>query len=279
MTNQIALNILTRPGDEVICHKHSHVYFYEGGGMMKNSGVSVCLIDGNRGMINAEDVLNNINSDDVHRPHTSTVAIENTTNKGGGAYYRFEEIIKISEVCKQNGLKLHLDGARLFNSIVETGDKPEDYGKLCDTISICLSKGLGAPVGSLLLSNQENINRARRVRKLFGGGMRQSGYLAAAGIYAFENNIERLKEDHKRASYLTEFLKNFNYVEHVLPCDTNILIFTLTNKYTENEFLAKLFEQNIHALPIAAQTIRFVTHLDFTDEMLMKVEDVLRSFN
>ncbi len=202
MTNQLAINVHTRPGDEVICHRYSHVYYYEGGGMMRNSGVSVCLLDGPRGLITAEEVERNINPEDIHRPVTSLVEVENTMNKGGGSCYQFEELERIAAVCRKYGLKFHLDGARLFNAIAVTGEPPEKYGGLFDSVSICLSKGLGAPVGSLLLGNKEFIKQARRVRKAFGGGMRQAGYLAAAGIYALENNIGRLKIDHQRAKFL-----------------------------------------------------------------------------
>jgi len=276
MTNQIAINVHTHPGHEVICHGHSHIYYYEGGAMMRNSGVSVCLLDGDRGRIKATDVLKHINPDDIHRPITSLVEVENTMNKGGGSCYSFGDLVEISKVCRANNLKVHLDGARLFNALVETGEKPADYGKLFDSISICLSKGLGAPIGSLLIGKSEFIRHARRVRKAFGGAMRQVGYLAAAGIYALDNNIDRLKEDNRRAKYLGDILGKLSYVEKVLPVETNIVIFYLTKKYTETDFLSRLKENDIHALPVGSQSVRFVTHLDFTDEMLIKTEDVLK---
>jgi threonine aldolase len=277
MTNQVAINVHTRPGDEVICHKYSHVYYYECGAMMRNSGVSVCLLDGPRGQITAEEVETHINPDDVHRPVTSLVEIENTMNKGGGTIYPFDELVSISGVCKAHGLKFHLDGARLFNALVETGEKPEDYAKLFDSVSICLSKGLGAPVGSLLIGDQKFIGRARRVRKAFGGGMRQAGYLAAAGIYALDHNIKRLKLDHDKARHLGNLLVTLPYVESVIPVESNIVIFTLREKGSAEKFAELLKKHDIHALSFDPQTIRFVTHLDFTDSMLMKVEEVLRS--
>jgi len=279
MTNQIAINVHTRPGDEVICHKYSHVYYYEGGAMMRNSGVSVCLLDGPRGQISAGEVESHINPDDIHRPVTALVEVENTMNKGGGTIYNVEDLAAISAVCRKNRLKLHLDGARLFNAMVETGLKPEDYAKLFDSVSICLSKGLGAPIGSLLTGDKPFIHRARRVRKAFGGAMRQVGYLAAAGIYALNNNIGRLKTDNDRARYLGSLLKTLPYVESVIPVETNIVIFTLRKKDSAKEFLAKLKEHDIHALPIDPQTVRFVTHLDFTDTMLVKMESVLKSLS
>ncbi|MFA6126800.1 MAG: GntG family PLP-dependent aldolase [Bacteroidales bacterium] len=276
MTNQIAINVHTRPGDEVICHKHSHVYFYEGGGMMRNSGVSVSLLEGARGLINASEVASHINPDDVHRSATKLVEVENTMNKGGGACYPYVDLLEIRAVCDANNLRLHLDGARLFNAMAATGTRPEDYGAIFDSISICLSKGLGAPVGSLLLGNMDFIHRARRVRKAFGGGMRQAGYLAAAGIYALDHHVERLKEDHQRAAYLGKVLNELSYVESVMPVETNILIFTLTGRYSDKDFIASLKQNDIHAIAIAPQTIRFVTHLDFTEEMAGTVETVLR---
>jgi threonine aldolase len=278
MTNQIAINVHTHPGDEVICHKHSHVYFYEGGGMMRNSGVSVRLLEGDQGLIKASDVAANINPDDVHRPVTKLVEVENTMNKGGGACYPYVDLLEIRAVCDANNLQLHLDGARLFNAMVATGTTPADFGAIFDSISICLSKGLGAPVGSLLLGNQVFVNKARRVRKVLGGGMRQAGYLAAAGIYALDHNVDRLIEDHKKAQYLGKVLEEMPYVESVLPVETNILIFTLTDRYTEKEFIAALNKNDIYAASTGPQTVRFVTHLDFTEEMLSKVESVLRTF-
>jgi len=279
MTNQIAINVHTHPGDEVICHKYSHVYYYEGGGMMRNSGVSVCLLEGDQGIISAADILRNINPDDVHRPVTRLVEVENTMNKGGGACYPYVGLLEIRAVCDAHNLQLHLDGARLFNAMVATGTKPEDYGAIFDTISICLSKGLGAPVGSLLLGNQDIIHKARRVRKVLGGGMRQAGYLAAAGIYALDHHIDRLQEDHDRASHLGKVLGELSYVESVLPVETNILIFKLNNRFTEKDFIALLKQQDILASAIGPQTVRFVTHLDFTEEMAGKVEEVLRKLD
>jgi len=269
MTNQIAVNVHTRPGDEVILHKYSHVYYYEGGAMMKNSGASVCLLDGARGMITAEEIRSHTNPpDDIHRPLTTLVEVENTMNKGGGTIYPFTSLEEISAVCREKRLKLHLDGARLFNAIVETGKKPADFGRLFDTISICLSKGLGAPVGSVLTGDKEFIRRARRVRKTFGGALRQAGYLAAAGIYALEHNIARLKKDHDRARHLGGVLAKLPFVETVMPIDSNIIIFSLKGGKSASGFTRLLREHDIHAFPVSADSVRFVTHLDFTDEML-----------
>jgi threonine aldolase len=227
-------------------------------------------------LITAGQVENNINPDDIHRPATRLVEIENTMNKGGGTIYNWEDVKAISDVCRAHGLKLHLDGARLFNALAETGEPPEKYGKIVDSISICLSKGLGAPIGSLLIGDKEFIRQARRVRKAFGGAMRQVGYLAAAGIYALDNNIQRLIEDHERARYLGKLVAALPGVEEVFPVDTNILIFKMKDKGAP-AFIQKLKEHDIHALYLDSETVRFVTHLDFTEEMVSRVEMVLRS--
>lgn len=275
MTNQIAINVHTRPGDEVICHRHSHIYYYEGGAMMKNSGVSVCLLQGPQGKIGAEEIVPNINPDDDHRPVTTLVEIENTTNKGGGAIYRLSEVQEISAVCREHRLKLHVDGARLFNALVETGDTPEAHGQAVDSVSICLSKGLGAPVGSLLLGKRDFIRRARRVRKTFGGAMRQAGYLAAAGMYALENHIDRLKQDHVRARYLGDVLSKQAYIQEVLPVASNILIFKLKEDHSAPKFLDYLKSKNILALSLDHQTIRLVTHLHITDDLVDRVAEAI----
>ena len=279
MTNQVAINVHTRPGDELICHKYSHIYYYEGGAIMRNSGVSVCLLDGPRGQITPEEVESHINPDDIHRPVTSLVEVENTMNKGGGTVYKFDDLAEISDVCRKHGIKFHLDGARIFNALAETGETPEKYAKLFDSVSLCLSKGLGAPIGSLLTGDKPFIKRARRVRKAFGGAMRQVGYLAAAGIYALDHNLIRLKVDNDKARYLGNILADLPFVESVIPVETNIVIFRLRKKEGAAEFLARLRDHDIHALPIDPQSVRFVTHLDFSDDMLMKVESVLRALD
>ncbi|MTI32129.1 threonine aldolase family protein, partial [Xanthovirga aplysinae] len=277
MTNQIAIRIHTQPQTEVICDKSSHIYLYEGGGIASNSFASVRLIEGDRGRITAEQVLENIQPDDVHAPTTSLVSLENTMNKGGGCFYEKDQITSIREVCKKKDLALHLDGARLFNAIVETEETPAFFGAHFDTISICLSKGLGAPVGSLLLGSKKNIHQAKKVRKVFGGGMRQAGYLAAAGIYALNNNIDRLIEDHQRARVLEETLKKCSYVDSTLPVATNIVIFKLQEKFTVEEILSKMDAAGLKAVRFGKKEIRLVTHLDFNDEMLERATKILRS--
>jgi len=277
MTNQIAIKCHTQPGDEVICDESAHVYQYEGGGIASNSGASVKLLYGDRGRITAEQVKASVNPDDVHRANTSLVCLENTSNRGGGSCYNFEEIKKIRLVCDENNLRFHLDGARLVNALVAQKETPEQYGKIFDSISICLSKSLGCPVGSLLLGNADFIKKARRVRKAFGGGMRQAGFLAAAGIYALQNNIERLKQDHEHAKQITAAITKKDFVQLVLPVETNIIIFELKDGMTAPALVNKLKEKEILCYAIAPNRVRFVLHLDITKEMVGKTIEILSS--
>ncbi|GAB3195979.1 threonine aldolase [Pontibacter aydingkolensis] len=280
MTNQIAIKVHTQPLTEVICDITAHIHQYEGGGIAFNSGASTALVHGNRGKMTPAQIEANIRPlDNVHFPETKLVALENTCNKGGGTFYTLNEIAAISEVCKRHNLALHLDGARVFNALVASGDAAKEYGLYFDSISICISKGLGAPVGSVLLGTKDFIKRARRVRKVFGGGMRQAGYLAAACIYALENNIKRLKEDHRKAKAMEETLLQTDYVESVLPVETNIVIFKLNDKYTDADFVAALAKEGIRATAFGPQMIRFVTHLDITDEMMQHTLSVLKSLS
>ncbi len=277
MTNQIGIQVLTSPYDEVICYKGAHIYKYEGGGLAGNSQVSVRLLPGDRGRLSVEEVLSNINSSDFHYPTTSVVALENTVVREAGSYYTLKQIKAIHDAVRPRGLRMHLDGARLFNALTETNDVSRDVGKYFDTISVCLSKGLGAPVGSVLACKKEWEPRVRRVRKVFGGGMRQAGYLAAAGLFALENNIGRLRDDHRRAKQLGEVLKKCTYVKSMMPVDTNILIFELVGEVTPERFLARLAEHQIKALPFGATEIRMVLHLDINDAGVQHASDVLKS--
>lgn len=276
MANQIAIKAHTQPGDEIICDITSHVYNYEGGGIAFNSGCSVRLVNGDRGRMKPDQIYENINPDNVHNPRTRLVVIENTSNKGGGSIYDINDLVKIRNICRENDLLLHLDGARLFNALVETGERPEDYGKIFDSISVCFSKGLGAPIGSILIGSGSFIYKARRIRKVFGGGMRQVGFLAAAAIYAIDNNISGLKEDHRRAKELGFLLNSMNYVNEVMPVETNIIIFSLIKKFEQDAFLKLLEGKGILAVGFGPQKIRFVTHLDYTDEMLSRTIDILK---
>lgn len=276
MTNQIAIKCHTQPGDEVICEESSHVYQYEGGGIAFNSGASVKLILGDRGRITAAQVQAAIQPDDPHRPHSSLVSLENTSNRGGGSCYDFEEIKKIQHVCKANELVFHLDGARLWNALVAKKQTPLQYGQVFDSISVCLSKSLGCPVGSLLLGKKELIKKARRVRKVFGGGMRQAGFLAAAGIYALNNNIERLEEDHQHAKQIAASLVTSKYVNHILPVETNIIIFETSESITAPELVARLKEKGILGYAIAPNRVRLVLHLDITPQMVEHTIDTFK---
>ena len=276
MTNQIAIKCHTRPGDEVICDETAHVYQYEGGGIASNSHASVRLLHGDRGRITAEMVSSAINPDDPHKARTSLVCLENTSNRGGGSCYEMDEIKKIGEVCRDRGLAFHLDGARLFNAIVAKKQDTLEYGKHFHTISICLSKSLGCPVGSLLLGNRDFIHQARRVRKAFGGGMRQAGFLAAAGIYALDNHIERLSIDHAHAKAIANAIAEKNWVKQVLPVETNIIIFELNDDNGSAALVEKLKKENILGYAITPNRLRLVLHLDITEEMVSKTIDVIR---
>lgn len=277
MANQTALKLHTNPGDEIICDKWSHIYLYEAGGAAFNSGCSLSLLDGHRGMISADMVKNAINDPEFfHAPLSTLVSIENTTNKGGGACYDIETLKEIKQVCLDHNLKYHLDGARLWNALVAKRQYPKQFGELFDTISVCLSKGLGAPVGSVLVSDATTIKRALRIRKIFGGGMRQAGYLAAAGIYALDNHIERLAEDHRRAKELAFILQRLPWVASVEPVETNILIFTVQSHLDEKYVIQKLKEKSIHISSMGQGKLRMVTHLDYRQVMHEYVLEALQ---
>lgn len=277
MANQAAIKLHTNPGEQLICDKWAHVFHYEGGGASFNSGVSCCLVDGDRGMITASQVKDAINPPDFyHSPLTSLVCIENTTNKGGGACYDIETLKEIRQVCKDHNLKYHLDGARLWNALVAKRQHPKQFGELFDTISVCFSKGLGCPVGSVLVGDKETINRALRIRKILGGGMRQVGYLAAAGLYALQNNVGRLENDHKRAKHLAEVLQQLPWVAKVEPVETNILIFSVKEQYSDALIIEKLKQKNIFISSLGKGKLRIVTHLDYKEVMHTYVVEALQ---
>lgn len=277
MTNQIAIKTHTQAGDEVITDSESHVYQYEGGGIAFNSGCSVQLLKGNRGRITAEQVKEAINSFDIHKAPTRLVCLENTSNRGGGSCYNIAEIKAIKEVCQANNLSLHLDGARLFNALIAKKENPKQHGELFDSISICLSKGLGAPIGSLLLGNQAFIKKAKRWRKVFGGGMRQAGFIAAAGLYALQHNVNRLKIDHERALLIANALLEKDFFETVLPVETNIIIAQLKKEVIPADFVATMKEKGILLFPFGKQQVRMITHLDMDDDMITRTIDVIKN--
>lgn len=277
MANQAAIKLHTQPGEQLICDKWAHVFNYEGGGVSFNSGVSCKLVDGDRGMITASQVEENINAPDFyHSPLTTLVCLENTTNKGGGACYELETIQEIREVCDRHELGLHLDGARLFNAFAEKDYTPKDFGKVFDTISVCLSKGLGTPMGSVLIGKKSLMKNAIRVRKVLGGGMRQVGFMAAAGIYALDNHLEQLKKDNDRALELSELLSKQHYVKSLEPTETNIIIFYLKDDVKELEFMQKLDEKNIRISNMGQGKLRIVTHLDYSEEMHQFFKEALQ---
>jgi threonine aldolase len=275
MSNQIGIKCHTQPGEEVVCEKSSHVYLYEAGGIAFNSGCQVKLLDGQRGMVNADQIQAAINPDDVHRPRTALVCLENTVNRGGGGCYDLAEIIKIKSFCSSRGLPLHLDGARLFNALVAKKEEPKIYGELFDSISVCLNKGLGCPIGSILMGSRDYIRRARRIRKVFGGGMRQGGYMAAAGIYALSHHVSRLQQDHEHASLIGAALREKPFVGEMLPVETNIVIFEVIGSMTARELAAKLATMDIRCIAISPTQIRMVTHLDISPDMVQKLLKVI----
>ncbi len=268
MANQIAISVHTRPGDEVICDAFSHIYLYEGGGIARNAHCSVNLIHSKSGQFTAEDVLERIQPNDIHKPRTRLVSLENTCNKGGGTVWDLEQIKRIREVCSQNKLALHLDGARLFNALIKTDEFPKQHGELFDSISICLSKGLGAPVGSLLLGSKAFIDESKRVRKVMGGGMRQAGVLAAGGMYALKNNVQRLLEDQTNAQKLADLMLEHPQVEEVFSVHTNIVLFSLKEDVNTNAFLEKWKSKHILASTMGPRLVRLVTHLNISDERM-----------
>lgn len=267
MSNQIGIKAHTQPGDEVICDQTAHVYVYEGGGIAFNSGAQVCTLPGDLGRINAQQVAAAINPDDVHRARTSLVCLENTSNRGGGSCYDLEEIRRIRQVCDDHQLLLHLDGARLFNALVARGESPADHGALFHSISVCLNKGLGCPIGSVLMGSKDFIRKARRIRKVFGGGMRQAGYMAAAGLYALDHHVDRLADDHRHAQQIAEALQQTSYVESLLPVSTNIVIAKIKAPWKPAQITDLLKAKQVLALPVSANQIRMVLHLGISDEM------------
>ncbi|WGK64753.1 threonine aldolase family protein [Croceiramulus getboli] len=277
MTNQAAIKLHTQPGEQLICDHYAHVFNYEGGGVSFNSGVSCKLVQGHRGMITATQVEDHINPPDFyHSPLTRLVCLENTTNKGGGACYDLEEIKKIKAVCEAHGLGLHLDGARLWNAMVATGEDPKTFGALFDTISVCLSKGLGAPMGSVLVGKKRYMDNAMRVRKVLGGGMRQGGFMAAAGIYALDHHRQRLVEDHQKAREIAEVLSSHPKVASVEPTETNIVIFALQESEDEAAFIKHLEQKGVRLSALGRGKLRIVTHYDYTDELHAEFLDILK---
>lgn len=280
MANQVAIKLHTHSGERLICDKDSHVYAFESGGPAFHSGVACTLLPGNRGRITAEQVREAYTDDsNVHYAATTLVCVENTTNKGGGACYDINELVKIKQACDETGMKFHLDGARLWNALVAKQLHPRQFGELFDTISVCLSKGLGAPMGSVLLGSKEDMQKAARLRKLFGGGMRQTGYMAAAGLFALKNNVSRLQRDHYRAKQLELLLLKKSWVKHVEPVQTNIVIFNLKEGYSTSVLMERLKNKNILISTMGSGLLRMVTHMDYREVMHEYVMETLTNLD
>ncbi len=265
-SNQTAIKVLTQPADEIIVEAGAHLYNFEGGAPGLLSGVQIRPIHGEHGVIRPEQIEEVYSPGDLHRPPTRLICLENTHNRAGGTVFPIEIMERIADFAREKGIFVHLDGARLFNASVASGIRVSEYARLADTVSICLSKGLGAPVGSCLSGSRDLIERARRVRKILGGGMRQAGILAAAGIYALENHVERLAEDHANARRLAEGIADLAGlrvdVQHV---DTNIVIIHLTDEGVSSlDVVAGLKERGVSVVPFGKRTMRAVTHLDVT---------------
>ena len=277
MANQLAIKSHTQPGDEVIIEATSHPYNFEGGASAALSGIQFYCLKGIRGILDASQIEETIRPDDHHFPVTRLICLENTHNRGGGAIYPVEKIAEISRLAKSKSLLLHLDGARLWNASVATGIKPHKYAQWADSVSVCLSKGLGAPIGSLVAGTKTFIDRVHRFRKMFGGGMRQVGILAAAGIYALDHHIERLKEDHQNAKRLALGLKEIKGVaidpEHV---ETNIVIFDIAETgMTATQVRDEMKKKGVLIHSLGKTQIRLVTHLDVSSE---NIEVALKAF-
>lgn len=279
MANQTAIKLHTKPGDLLFCDKYAHIYNYESGGVAFNSGVTTKLIDGNRGMFTAVQLEEEASENpEIYLPFAKLVCIENTTNKGGGACWDFSELQKIEKIVRKKNFAFHLDGARLFNALIAKNETPAQYGQLFDTISICFSKGLGAPIGSVLLGSKTKINEALRYRKLLGGGMRQVGFLAAACDYALSNNVKRLQEDHQKAKEIEAVLKTLSYITKIEPVETNIVIFYVDKSIGDQSFINKMKAKNILLTPMGEGKIRIVTHLDYTKKMHEVLLKALKNF-
>lgn len=276
MSNQIAIRCHTQPGDEVICEQSSHVYLYEGGGIAVNSLCQVKLLQGVRGRLSASQIEQTINPDDIHRPLSRLVSLENTANRGGGSCYNWQEMIAIHELCRSKNLRLHLDGARIWNAIVAGNEDPKEYGRLFDSLSVCMSKGMGAPVGSLVVGRRDFIQQARRVRKVLGGGMRQAGYLASACIYALQHHLPLLRQDHLHAKQVAEVLKEKSWMGELQPVETNILIFSLQGSSTPQDFIQYMKQFGVQCMAISKHQVRMVFHLDVTTPMVDKVCEIIR---
>ncbi|NIM20698.1 MAG: aminotransferase class I/II-fold pyridoxal phosphate-dependent enzyme [Candidatus Latescibacteria bacterium] len=277
MANQVALAALTQPGDEVILDRQSHIFNYEVAAASAISGIQFNALDGDRGVITTRDIAPCIREPNVHCPETRVISLENTHNRAGGRIFPLEEMISIKALADRHHLKVHLDGARIANASVATGISFAAYASCADTVSMCFSKGLGAPIGSIVVSDHETIERARKKRKMFGGGMRQVGILAAAANYSLDHHVGRLRDDHENAARLGEIISSIDGMTLLYPVETNIVVFRLDERaYTLDGFLSSLKEHRVLAVPFGPRTVRMVTHLDVGADDISYVESVLR---
>ncbi|HWR83768.1 MAG TPA: low-specificity L-threonine aldolase [Candidatus Deferrimicrobium sp.] len=280
MGNQVCLKVHSQPGWELLCDRESHIVNYEAAGPAVHSSLLVNLLTTERGMITAEMVRANVRPDNIHCPQTKLVSLENSHNRHGGTILPQDEILRVRDVCSEFGLIFHLDGARIWNVQVATGMSLPELTRPFDSVSVCLSKGLGAPIGSMILGSAEFIVRCRRTRKLFGGGMRQVGIIAAAGLYAVRHNVERLAEDHANARLLAEGLNQLGiFSVDMSRVQTNIVVPTISDKHSADTVLMKMKEAGVWAVPFGPQRIRMVTHLDVTraecEEALERIRKIV----
>jgi threonine aldolase len=279
MANQIAIKVHTQPGAEVICEAESHVFYYEGGGIALNSSAQARPIKGENFKLTPALIEEAINPDDVHKAKTSLVCLENTLNRGGGKCYYNIEIELIKNLCNKYNLPLHLDGARLWNAAIATKTAFSFYGKMFDSIALCFNKGMGCPVGSILLGNKEFIAKARRIRKVFGGGWRQAGYLAQACLFALDNNYNRLITDHLHAKNIAEVLKQCSWVKHVIEPETNILLFDIDDALKVENAIAAFAKKDILCFSTGKQRIRFVFHLHIENEAINYLVNIIKNID
>ena len=275
MSNQIAIKTHTQPGQEVICEENCHIFNYEAGAPAFLSGVQLRALPGEYGVMNLEDVENAIRDDNLHLPPTGLICVENTHNRAGGTVYPLDDIAELANLTAQKGIPLHLDGARLLNAVVATDIPAKEWTSYADSVSLCFSKGLGAPVGSVLLGTRDFIYRARKYRKIFGGGMRQAGILAAACLYALDNNVNRLREDHENARLLAENLKNLPgiFIDMKQVQTNMVMIHVRHPKYNSTTLSQALLKEGLAANAVDSERIRVVTHLNIsTDQILQALE-------
>ena len=279
MTNQIALRVHCKPGDEFLCDSDCHIYNYEQGAFAQLSGLVARTIQGKQGVLSLNELQGCIRPQNEHMVQTRLLCLENTHNRGSGKVQPQEEVVRVCAWAHESGLQTHLDGARLFNASVASGLTPQKLSEPFDSVSVCFSKGLGVPLGSCLAGTHDFVARARRARKLFGGGMRQVGIVAAAGLYALDHHVDRLAIDHKHAKLLADAVREFDFLK-VLggEPETNILIFHVSESWgTANSFAAELEKHGVKAMAFSSTAIRMVTHLDVNRQQILEACDVIRT--